>query len=291
MVNTFYEAYGAVKSAKDSRDYKIVPKQEFPETFTNYTALKKYVPARNQGQQSTCVPHAAAALVEFHHRRQKNKTDRFSTEFIYGLREFGYFIGDGMSIRDALKTLKKYGVPFETDCPGNNPVAIAMQTVSDNEYLFKELASPHRISAYMRLNSDAEMKTALMEYGPILVSMTTYKNVNLVSDKKVYTLTGDSKKSGRHCVMIYGWDQDGWLAQNSWGSVWGKNGRFVIPYSMKLNEAWGVADDIINDDLIKPTNNKFITFINKAWCIIAGNVTAWANKISDFFTKLFKNGE
>lgn len=288
MAQPVYEVCGAVKSTYDSRDYKITPKDNFHTFFDAYENTKVTVPVKNQGIQPTCVAHAATAAIEFHHRRQQKKTDKFSTEFVYGLREVGYYVGDGMMIRDALKTMQKYGVPFEQDCPGNSPLNQAMKVVSEKENEYKELASPHRISAYIRLNSEKEMKTALMEYGPILVSMTTYKKVDLVGDNKVYTLTEESTKSGRHCVMIYGWNEEGWLTQNSWGRNWGRYGRFVIPYSFKLNEAWGIADDIVSDDIIKPKTNKFIAFCNRAWRFIAGNVVVIGENIGNWFKNLFK---
>lgn len=278
------EACGAVKSAYDSRDYKIIPKDNFPISFNTYDHAKVTVPVKNQGAQPTCVPHASTAVVEYHHRRQQGKTDKFSTQFVYGLRESGYYIGDGMVIRDALKTMQKYGVPYEQDCPGNSPVKVAMGVVSAGEADYKKLASPHRISAYIRLNTEAEMKTALMEYGPILVSMNTYKNYTLEGESKVYTIHENSTKSGRHCVVVYGWNSDGWLVQNSWGRDWGCDGRFVIPYSFKLNESWGIIDDIVNDDIIKPKTNKLIAFCNRAWRFIVDVKEV----VSSWFMKLVK---
>jgi C1A family cysteine protease len=51
--------------------------------------------------------------------------------------------------------------------------------------------------------------------------------------------------------------------QNSWGTLWGDGGRFIIPFDFKFNEAWGVADDIVNDNLKKPVNNKIIKVFYK----------------------------
>lgn len=283
MAQRVYEVCGAVKSTYDSRDYRITPKDNLPESYE----LKITVPVKNQGAQSTCVAHAVSTVVEYHHRRQQKKTDKFSTEFIYGLREVGYYMGEGMCMRDALKTIQKFGDPYEVDCTGNSPLSQAIKNVSDREYELKELASPHKVSAYIRLKSDKEMKTALMEYGPIIVSMNTYKNYTLEGDSKVYTIHKNSTKSGRHCVMIYGWNSEGWLVQNSWGRNWGRYGRFVIPYSFKLNEAWGVVDDIVNDDIVKPKANKFIAFCNRSWRFVVGYVSLGASKVEDWFKKVF----
>ena len=53
-----------------------------------------------------------------------------------------------------------------------------------------------------------------------------------------------AKKSGSHAVVIYGWNETGWLFQNSWGEEWGVNGRAVLPYDIPIEEAWGVVDEI-----------------------------------------------
>jgi C1A family cysteine protease len=112
-----------------------------------------------------------------------------------------------------------------------------------------------------------------MKYGPVLTSMNTYKGAKLVDDIYTWDAAADY---GRHCVLIVGWDERGWLIQNSWGTSYGGDGRFVIPYNYKLNESWGVTDDIQDDtDIKKP--NAFIKFISTIY-----------NKIVNFFWKYFK---
>ena len=42
---------------------------------------------------------------------------------------------------------------------------------------------------------------------------------------------------GGHCVAIVGYsDQNKWvIVRNSWGTGWGKNGYFFMPYEFLLN--------------------------------------------------------
>jgi hypothetical protein len=71
-------------------------------------------------------------LVEyFNYIQQKNNT-KFSTEFIYGYRPDGYYVGDGMYIRDALKTLQKVGVPPIDYLKGNHNYETAMKKVEES---------------------------------------------------------------------------------------------------------------------------------------------------------------
>ena len=245
-----------VKSSYDIRDYTITAESQFPETFCLPT-----VPVKDQGLKPTCVAHALSSLVEYHHRRQHGFYNRFSTEFIYGLRETEYYIGDGMRIRDGLNTLVKYGNVYESDCLGNHNYVNAMKNVSKDEEHLKELAYPHRISGYFKLDNADEVKTALMKYGVVVVSMNTYKGDTLKKD--IYSYPVNAEKGDRHCVFIYGWDERGWLVQNSWGKLYGWDGRFVIPYDFKFNEMWGIADDIVGDDIVKPKRNKWLDVIYK----------------------------
>lgn len=261
----------AVRSTFDIRDYTINADTNLP---TEYTCPSK-VPVKNQGTKPTCVAHAAASLVEYHHKRQHdNNYKAFSTEFIYGMRDVGYYVGDGMMIRNALKTLQKYGTPYKTECPGNNDVKEAMKNVNEKLDTYIELAHPHRISTYYRCTSNDAIKTALVKHGPVLVSMNTYKGAKIVDD----TYTYDPKaESGRHCVMIYGYDERGWLIQNSWGTLYAGDGRFVIPFDYKFNEAWGITDEIISDELNIKKRNKFTDSVYKIW----NKIVNWWLDITD----------
>ena len=107
-----------------------------------------------------------------------------------------------------------------------------------------------------------EIKQALMSFGYVVVNMPWYKNYKLKDG--VYTYPENPEKSGYHCVIIYGWDERGWLVQNSWGRSWGQNGRFVVPFDFKWTEAWAVTDTIVNgEELIKPQDNWFIKLFSK----------------------------
>ena len=134
---------GVVESSYDARDYKIKADSEFPEEFE----LPYKVSVKNQGSKPTCVAHALSSLVEYHNLIETGKYRKFSTEFIYGTRDIGYYIGDGMVIRDALKTIQKYGDCYYADCPGNHDTANAMKNINEKVEEYRDLAYPHRIGS------------------------------------------------------------------------------------------------------------------------------------------------
>lgn len=182
----------------DVRDYKIaVLQQEFPTTFKLPT-----VTVKNQGSTGSCVAHACSSVVEYHNKRQENFDMVFSTEFIYGYRPKGYYVGEGMYVREALKTLQKVG-----DCPqavlsGNHKCEKAMEVVNSKLDELVEKAKPHRISTYAKVKTVDEIKQALMSFGYVVVNMPWYKNYKLKNG--VYTYPENPEKSGYHCVIIYG---------------------------------------------------------------------------------------
>ena len=255
----------------DSRDYKIVvTTKDFPNTF-----VLPEVSVKNQGSVGSCVAHACSSVVEFHNKRQENTDTVFSTEFIYGYRPLGYYVGEGMYIRNALKTLREVGDCPLSDLKGNHKCPEAMEAVEANLEKLKDAAYPHRISTYAKVSTEAEIKQALMDFGYVVVSMPWYTNYKL--KKGVYTY--ESKETnGYHCVVIYGWDERGWLVHNSWGISWGQKGKFIVPFDFKWREAWAVTDEIKGEgDIIRPEDNWFVrTF---------GGII---NSIVNFFRKLFK---
>ena len=251
---------GVVESSYDARDYKIKADSEFPETFE----LPYKVSVKNQGSKPTCVAHALSSLVEYHNLIETGKYRKFSTEFIYGTRGIGYYIGDGMVIRDALKTIQKYGDCYYADCPGNHDTADAMKNINEKVEEYRDLAYPHRIGSYYRVRTQEEIKTALMNHGPVVISMTCKDNAYIADD--TYCYPQGAENSGRHCVLIVGWNENGWIIQNSWGALYAGDGYFTLPFDFKINEAWGTTDQKDDCSLLKrKARNKFM---NKVYKII-----------------------
>ncbi len=266
---------GVVESSYDARDYKIKADSEFPEEFE----LPYKVSVKNQGSKPTCVAHALSSLVEYHNLIETGKYRKFSTEFIYGTRNIGYYIGDGMVIRDALKTIQKYGDCYYADCPGNHDTADAMKNINEKVEEYRDLAYPHRIGSYYRVRTQEEIKTALMNHGPVVISMTCKDNAYIADD--TYCYPQDAESSGRHCVLVVGWNENGWIIQNSWGTLYAGDGYFTLPFDFKINEAWGTTDREDDYSLLKrKARNKFM---NKIYEII--------NKIVNWFYNRKKQKE
>lgn len=245
---------GLLPPKYDARDYALAASVRYdnlPQQFDlGIIAIK------NQGSKPTCAAHAMSELIEYHYYHTDNKQyKKFSTEFIYGSRDDDMYMGNGMYLRETLKIAQKKGDVFYEDLPGNNDVTQAVENVRVRKMSLLPKAYPHRISTYYSISSINELKYALFHHGPVLAGMKIYDHASWANN--TYRYTTNDTWSG-HAVLIMGWNEQGWIVQNSWGVLWGDKGRFYIPYSTNFNdvfmEVYGVTDDI--NEVSEPAQEK-----------------------------------
>ena len=253
----YFKSFGAHESPIDVRDYKIkAPAMavEYPEEFElDMCGIK------NQLNVGSCVAHACAEVVEYFNKQQE-KTDKvMSTGFIYGNRRNSLSKTSGMYTREALSNLCKYGDVYYEDFPENTETPKAITIFEQRFDKLKEKAYPNRISTYFRVYSDNDIKQSLMNYGPVVFSMNWYSDIK-VKDGIISTSENKKDIEGGHCMVIYGWNKDGWKIMNSWGMMWGSCGTAILPFEIKKNEAWGVTDEVTGEnlDIKKPIFNTTI---------------------------------
>ena len=101
-----------------------------------------------------------------------------------------------------------------------------------------------------------------MKHGPVIFAIPWYDDMEVINGMLTSEQKGDA---GGHCMVIYGWNQYGWLIQNSWSSKWGDKGRAILPYDMKIREAYGIVDTITGDStkITKPFHGRLGNFFAK----------------------------
>lgn len=259
---------GSLFSIPDVRDYiahSNKPDEEIPKEFT----LDSLPSVKNQGAVGSCVAHAIALVAEYYARKETGKKTKMSTGYIYGNRLFTTHKGSGMYLRDALKTMTKFGdVPYEY-FPDNVEVPYAIELFEQKVEEIEPLGYNFKFKAYYKLTTEKGIKTHLLSGNPVIMAMPWYDDIKIV-DGVMVTKQVKTKKTGGHCMVIVGWDETGWLVQNSWGSLWGKRGRFTLPYDVVIRETWGPTDAEPGDEVtIKkpfstPCGRILATIINKA---------------------------
>lgn len=265
-----HNRYGCNPPITDVRDYRLAKAVgiELPEKYS----IPNLPKVKNQREVSSCVAHATSSILEYYDINNGDNT--LSTNFIYGIqnKHCGHN-GSGMYLRDACKIVRDFGDMLEKDCPGNNEVPdswdIAESSLNDEDKANR--AKAFVIKSYFKCSGEKDIKRAILNYGPVLCSVKWYDTFKCDNDG---VLTGEKTGDyGYHAVMIYGWDERGFLCQNSWGKDWGNRGRFVLPYSIGVREAHGMVD-LEDSEIVAPPRNTFLDIIYK---------------IINFFANIFKN--
>ena len=228
---------------------------EFPEEFE-----LKMPAVKNQGVIGSCVAHSLSTVIEYFNELQEGSYVKMSTGYIYGnRRKSNGFTGKGMYVSDALNTVVKYGDVPNKLFNSNIEVPEAIEVFEKKALDIAEEAYPNRFTEFFALNTVDDMKLNLMQNGPIVFSIQWYKGYYVEAGTNLLKFNTQIK-DGSHCMVIYGWNKEGWLFQNSWGNTWGDGGRAVYPYDAPLQTCYGVIDKICNrakDDKINELQKKF----------------------------------
>ena len=204
---------GCELSPVDLRDFKLntsmIDTSIIPD---EYNAMPQHQ-IKSQGSVCSCVAHALATILE-----QNEQNTKLSTNFIYGGQNVVYgFTMKGMFLRVAASIAQRYGVPLYSKCPGNKEVTevfdIAKKAFDNPDVL--DDAYKHKIKSYINLsNNKINIKYSIMNFGPVLASIRWWNNYTFNKETGFVEFKKD-KGLGYHAVVIYGWDQEGWLCQNS----------------------------------------------------------------------------
>jgi hypothetical protein len=218
------------KSPEDSRDWKaeiLLPNMPTPKTVD----LRRYLPpVRDQGFQGSCVAQAAACMKEWQEHIEIDFKEHMSPQYIYNQRPNKP--QEGMNPRDLMKILRKDGVCPESDYPYGSFTNIP-------EWVHK-VARNFRIKGYARIETIEELKTALNVNGVCILSLPVYNFLPRFWEKRL----ADAPYGG-HAVAVVGYNKDGFLIRNSWGTDWASQGYTIFPYEDwgKHWEAWTTIDE------------------------------------------------
>ncbi|MCX5715331.1 MAG: C1 family peptidase [Candidatus Omnitrophica bacterium] len=225
--------YGWVPDVPDQRDYlyrAIRPVVRLPKEVD---LCKLCSDVENQGALGSCTANALAGNLEFLDNMNDAAYKDVSRLFIYyneRLLEGTVSSDSGASLRDGIKTLRKYGSCWEDRWP----YIIKYFDRRPPQTCYAQ-ARQHRIESYHRISTLSEMLACLCEGYPFVFGFSVYESF----ESKRVAATGVvnmPKKSeivlGGHAVMAVGFNRKNkrFLVRNSWGTDWGMAGYFTMPY-------------------------------------------------------------
>lgn len=247
--------FGVQPPKIDLRDYKI----KSGATNVKEFALIDLPKVKNQRSVNSCAAHSSSSILEWFNQKETGKQTDLSTGFIYGMQGIAFNrLDEGMYLRDVCKIIQKYGDCLFNTIPFNIEMPECYNRLKDNltQDIYNE-ALICKVESYAKCTTDEAIKYALIKYSPVLMSVKWHNTYVLDDDTIQFDTISDY---GYHAVMVYGFNEKGWLCQNSWGKTWGDKGRFVLPYQYGYREAWSFVD-AKNSDVHKPKQNKWLNII------------------------------
>lgn len=245
--------YGWIPDLPDYRDYRFSAARRVLAKLPPRVDLTNQCPAiYDQGEIGSCTANAIGGAIQFDQMKQLLR-DIFmpSRLFIYyNERAMEHTVREdaGAMIRDGIKSVAKQGVcpesmwPYDASPYPPNPRLAKKPTPR----CYKE-ALKHTAVEYRRVpRTLMQMRGCLASGFPFVVGFTVYESFEsdavARSGKMPMPAKGEHVVGG-HAVLAVGYDdrQKRFRMRNSWGTAWGAQGYFTMPYAYLL-------DDDLSDD-------------------------------------------
>ena len=221
----------------------------------------------NQGAEGACTGFGLACVINYllwvrHlHSGSKARFERVSPRMLYEMaKRYDEWPGqdyEGSSCRGALKGWHKHGVCSETHWP--YPLARDDKPVFTRPTDGWDVDATRRpLGVYYRVDraSIVDLQAAIADIGAVYVSANVHEGWDtLLSGRKtapakkhedlpVIPPPKKPKELGGHSFAIVGYNERGFVVQNSWGAGWGAAGFGILPYDdwvEHATDAWVAA--------------------------------------------------
>lgn len=230
-------SYGWKKQSEDARDY-VYSAYEGMVLPPVLSLQHKMPPVYDQLACGSCTAQAIAAAMEYDAMKQGLPAFTPSRLFIYyneRLIEGTTDQDSGANIRDGIKSVNAQGVCAE----GLWPYDIAKFTNKPDDVCYKD-GKQNRSLLYQSLHQTAySIKHCLANNYPVIFGFTVYESFesNDVTTTGIIPMPQPNEQIiGGHAVLCVGFDdsKSAFLIRNSWGSAWGIDGYFYMPYNYML---------------------------------------------------------
>ena len=292
----------------DSRDRPFRPSVGRAPAPTLFPPLG--LPVKNQGDTMACTGFGLSLVVEHLLRSARRETRPAISPFmLYSMaRRYDEFPGSvqdkGSSLRGALKGWFKHGVCREDFFPGLEMPPASNKLSED--WWFDAVKRP--LGAYYRIDtrSITDMHAALNEVGIIYASAGCHtgwdEGNNLpvmkrrpTSFKGVWEIPvqgGEADHPG-HAFAIVGYNERGFLIQNSWGPEWGSHGYAIFGYDDWLRNAmdcWVAQLGVVTRDHTAISKSISLRTDAQGRVALAASEVLRNREISPFIINMANNG-
>jgi hypothetical protein len=223
----------------------------FPDIDSMLGAIEPYAKqfVLDQGTEGACTGFGLAAVVNYLQWRNNSYAvkglDPVSPRMLYHLaRIYDEWPGEdyeGSSCRGAMKGWHRHGACTDALWPYRNAKGevafVAPKSGWDSDAAMRPLGAYYRVDA----KSISDMQAALHEVGAVYASANVHNGWFLKRAKTLPLIKMDSKIVGGHAFAITGYNEDGFIVQNSWGPGWGYHGFAVLTYedwALNGDDAW-----------------------------------------------------
>lgn len=274
-------AFDARPDRLDLRDRMYSPALgSLPSRWPSDAVVRERLPAyaaagliRDQGQDGACTGFGLATVIDYLNFAQTPvatdpeaaapTTRRASASMLYELaRLYDEWPGEeyeGSSCRGALKGWQRHGVCREELWPyklhqGKRVFVRPSEDEANPDDATRNWdvdALRCTLGVYYRIDarSVVDMQAAILQVGAIYCSGNVHEGWNVKGrrnleghgDLPAITLTPEPKAPGGHAFAIVGYNEQGFVVQNSWGKGWGASGFALLPYAdwvMHGEDAW-----------------------------------------------------
>ena len=231
-----------------------------------YTKRKRIL---DQGQEGACTGFGLACVINYllfvrdFERGADADTPLVSPRMLYELaRRYDEWPGEryeGSSCRGALKGWHKHGVCADDLWPYRTADGDVRLLLPKDGWDADAVRRP--LGVYYRVNkrSVVDMQAAIREIGALYVSARAHDGWDRIpagktpkghADLPVIPPPADPKRFGGHAFALVGYNDKGFIVQNSWGPGWGAGGFAVLPYPDWVSygtDCWAVALGVPQD--------------------------------------------
>lgn len=240
-------------SPKDERDLQFPVSAHFSGLPSSVDLSASMPRALDQGAIGSCAANAGGLALRYLYKKQLQQDWLPSRLALYFVTRV-YMTGDapdedtGCYLRDLCKAIAKYQLPPEMYWK-YDPAKFSQPP----PYLQKEEMAPAPLVEYRAVpRTEFALKQALAGSNPVVIGIMLYES--FVSNR--VALTGaapmpDAAREARlggHAVLLVGYTTSfsgvtTWNLINSWGTSWGKAGKFTLPCDYLTNpnlcfDAW-----------------------------------------------------